>query len=41
MLSWIKSIFWSKKEVKERRTSIAEMSESDRNIEKMVDNNVV
>ena len=30
MLSWIKSIFWSKKEVKERRTSIAEMSESDR-----------
>lgn len=30
MLSWIKSIFWSKKEVKERRTSIAEMSEADR-----------
>ncbi len=30
MLSWIKKIFWSKKEVNERRTSVSEMSSADR-----------
>lgn len=30
MISWLKSIFWSKKEVRERKTSVTEMSAADK-----------